>query len=74
MNDPTSPYFETDFKNTEMAVIGTFDQLAATIHIDSFCNLYEFGKFQSPQRNDNLSVICTNLVSFSRLKEMTTFL
>ena len=44
MNDPTSPYFENDFKNTEIAVLGTFDQISAKIHVDSFCNIYEFGE------------------------------
>ncbi|KAL5247330.1 hypothetical protein ACHWQZ_G019262 [Mnemiopsis leidyi] len=52
MNDPTSPYFEADFKNTEMAIIGTFDQLAAKIHIDSFCNLYEFAMSLLPKSSE----------------------
>ena len=45
MNDPTSPYFEKDFNQTEMVVMGTFDKLNAKLHIESFLNLYEFGKY-----------------------------
>ena len=44
MNDPHSPYFESDFKNTELAVLGTFDKLSLRLHVDSFLNLYEFGE------------------------------
>ena len=47
INDSSSPYFETDFNKTEMMIVGTFDKLSAKLHIDSFLNLYEFGKLSN---------------------------
>lgn len=44
LNDMESPYFETDFKHTQIAVVGTFDELTTKLHVDSFLNLYEFGE------------------------------